>query len=113
MSLNTIEKPNIITSYMEKADQEELKHATGVKPVIASANGLRIYYGAGQLFVKSDEPQNADVLIFTADGKLVERQSVMIKNEKAKVNVAHLQAGLYLARAIGNNGQSVGCKFVK
>jgi hypothetical protein len=83
------------------------------RPLIASANGLRIIYGNQQVLVKSDEDGIATVNIFNANGMLIEQATVNVKGGHARLDVSHLKPGLYIARAIDANGTSVSCKFRK
>jgi hypothetical protein len=115
MSLATIANSNILTSYVVKTDQEELKKLTGVEqPMIASANGFRIRYGADQLLVKNEG--NSDYVtvdVYTSDGRLVESQVVAFHQGVARMSVAHLPSGFYVARATDSQQGRVGCKFMK
>jgi len=115
MSLATIANSNILTSYVVKTDQEELKKLTGVEqPMIASANGFRIRYGADQLLVKNEG--NSDYVtvdVYTSDGRLVESQVVAFHQGVARMSVAHLPSGFYVARATDSQQGKVGCKFMK
>ena len=112
MNVPTIEKSNMLTSYLVKEEQHDV--VSGMQPVmIASANGFRIRYGAQTLFVKSDEADKAVVDIFTTDGRLVERTTVSVNQGTARVNVSHLPSGFYVARATNSQSTRVSCKFVK
>ncbi len=113
MNVKTLAASNLLTSYMTLVDQEELKNATGVSTMIAAANGFRIRYGAQQLFIKSEEGEQVEVAIYTADGRLVERTMVTLVGGSARLSVAHLPAGFYVARAIDGEQNHVGCKFMR
>jgi hypothetical protein len=112
-SLPTIANPNMLTSYVTLTDQEQLAEATDIPVTIASANGFRIRYGSQQLLIKSEDADNADVDIYTADGRHVERAHVALSQGVARLNVAHLPMGFYVARATDEQGNRVGCKFMK
>ena len=112
MNVPTIGKANMMTSYLVAEQQHDI--VTGMSPVmIASANGFRIRYGSQQLFIKSDEPGQAVVDIYTTDGRLLETRVVSVNNGTARVSVAHLPAGFYVARATNGEGNRVSCKFLK
>ncbi len=114
MNVKTIAASNILTSYMALTDQEALKKATGVSsPMIAAANGFRIRYGSQQLFIKSEEGEDVEVAIYTADGRLVERTNMVLSGGTARLSVAHLPAGFYVARATDGGQNRVGCKFMR
>ncbi len=113
MNVTTIAAPNLLTSYMELTDQEELKIATGTRMTIASANGFRVRFGSQQLLIKSEDATSADVAIYTPDGRIVERAFVDLYNGTARLSVAHLPAGFYVVRATDEQGNHVGCKFMR
>lgn len=111
MNVPTIEKSNIHTSYLTEVDQTNSvrdAHAT-----IASANGLRIYYGSQYLFIKSEDSSVADLSIFTTDGRLVDTQRVAIHHGSARVSLAHLPAGFYVAKATDEQHTQVACKLMR
>ena len=83
------------------------------RPAIASANGLRVVYAGQQLLVKSEEDGPVTVGIYNAGGILVEQATVLVKGGRARVDISHLQSGLYIARALDANGTSVSCKYRK
>ena len=107
----TIGRPNLMTSYLAVVDQS----APDVSKVaaISAANGFRLCYGSQQLLVKSDEGGLADVSVYTADGALVEQQTVALANGTTRISVAHLAAGFYVARATNADGVRVSCKFLR
>ena len=111
MNVPTIGKSNLLSSYAETVDQ---KDPTAIRAInIASANGFRIRYGAGQLIVKADDAQQTTVELFTADGRLVERHHVSLSHGTAHISVAHLPNGFYVARATNEQDTRVSCKFVR
>ena len=112
MNVPTIGRSNLLTSYMVKEDQKEIT-PTGVTPLIASSGDFRIRYGSQQLFVKGEDVEQAIVEIHATDGRLVERQSVLLSHGVARVSVAHLPAGFYIGSAISTDGTTVSCKFAK
>ena len=114
MNVATIAAPNLLTSYMVKVDQDELKHTTRIAaPMIASANGLRIVYGSQQLLIKSEEKETVTVEIFTTDGRLIERMPVELQHGTTRVSVAHLPTGFYVARATSEQSTRISCKFMR
>ena len=111
MNVPTIAKANILSSYVTKVEQDDV---TKIRTIdIASANGFRIRYGAQQLLVKSDEDGQAIVELFTTDGRLLERQMVNVRHGSARISVAHLPQGFYVARATSHDNTRVSCKFMK
>jgi hypothetical protein len=111
MNVPTIEKSNVLSSYVTAVGQSPY---TAVRStLIASANGFRIRYGAQQLVVKDEATDQATVEIFTSDGRLLERQHASLQRGTAIINVAHLSSGFYVARATNADGTRVSCKFIK
>ena len=113
MNVPTIAKANLLTSYMVEESQQEI--VSGVRPatMIASAGDFRIRYGSDMLFVKSEEPGMVTVDIYTPDGCRVDQIKSVVKGGTARVSVAHLPVGFYVARATDGQGNRVGCKFMK
>lgn len=114
MNITTISKSNILSSYAELTDQEELKKATSVEPIfIAAANGFRMHYASQNLIIKNDNNATVAIDIYTTDGRLIEHSSATIKGGYTTINVAHLPSSFYVARATDNDGNHIGCKFMK
>ena len=106
----TIARANQVSSYAEEVEQT----ASGIgQTMIASANGFRLRAGHDVLLLKSDDGDEATVEVYTTDGRLVERHTVSVAGGTARLSVAHLPKGLYVARATITDGNSVGCKFVR
>ena len=111
MNVPTIERSNMLSSYVVSVAQDDL---TGIhRNMIASANGFRLRYGAQQLLVKSEDDGPVTVELFTTDGRMIERQNILVAGSTGRLNVSHLPQGFYVARAINDEGTRVGCKFMK
>ena len=110
LSMATIGQTNRYTSYMKPVEQSEVK--TGMA-YIAAANGLRICYGSQQLLVKSEDNEKVTVSIYRADGQQAGQYSLNVQGGKARVDVANLNQGFYVAKATDSNGNTVSCKFMK
>ncbi len=111
MNVATIASANRLSSYMTSVDQTVINSIE--RPAIASANGLRVVFAGQQLLVKSEEDGPVTVGIYNAGGILVEQATVLVKGGRARVDISHLQSGLYIARALDANGTSVSCKYRK
>jgi hypothetical protein len=72
---------------------------------------MRLSYVNASLLVKSEEGNYARIQIFTPSGQLVETDVVNLHGMRGQLSVAHLQAGLYIARATDSEGNHVSCKF--
>ena len=104
----TIGKANLMTSYAVKN--------TGAPSAIAAAvaeGSLRICYGSQTLLVNSGTSGTVTVELFTTDGRLIEQQTVETARGTARVSVAHLPAGFYVARATDGQREQAACKFMK
>ena len=111
MDMQTIAQSNRLTSYATTVDQQQA--IDRVSPLIASANGFRLRYGSAQLLVKNETDGPATVQVYTTDGRLIERQTVLVKGGTARLSVAHLPQGFYVARATNSDDTRVACKFMK
>lgn len=111
MNIPTIEKANILSSYVTEVEQ---KDPDGIRNVeFAAANGLRSYYTSQFVNVKSEDALWAKVDIYSSDGRIVEQQTAKLNHGVAKVSVAHLPQGFYVAKVADNMHNKVACKFVK
>ncbi len=112
MNVPTIEKANLLTSYMTEVDQTVNIRE---RKIITAANGFRIVYGAQHLTVKNEDVLNgkADIGIYTTDGRLIEQQQVSLHHGSARISVAHLAPGFYVARATDSSHNQVACKFIR
>ena len=107
----TIAQPNQHTSYMVQIDQDKPYH-DGVNTITATA--FRLRYGSEQLLVKGLEGDGSvSITVYTADGKLVGQGDVSLSNGAARMSVASLPRGFYVARATAADGRSAICRFVK
>ena len=112
MSMATIGKQNLLTSY---AQREDAKVVVGLRPavLIAATNGFRIRYAGGRLILKSEEADYARVEIYTASGQSMMEGTASIHGGVSYVDVSALPSGFYIARAVDANGNRVACKFMK
>ena len=108
----TIASANLKSSYATEFD-ENGSVSGGIASEIAAAGTFRVRYGSQQLYVKSEEGKQVVVDIYTTDGRLVEQLSQTLRHGSAVVSVAHLPAGFYVARVSDEQGNRVGCKFMK
>ena len=113
MDVPTIGSANMLTSYLVEQPQNDTVLGLRQPAMIASAGDFRIRFGGGTLYVKGEEAQQVLIDVYTTDGRLVDQLSATLKGGSASVSVAHLQAGFYVARATDEQGNSVGCKFMK
>ena len=81
--------------------------------MIASANGFRVRYAGEQLLVKGEDDGEILMEVFTTDGRLVDRQQVWLHSGSARISVAHLPSGFYVARATSEQSTRVSCKFMR
>ena len=98
MNVPTIATTNMLTSYLVEEPQDEILLVKRSDTMIAATGGFRIRYGAGQLFVKSEDAQQVTVEVYTTDGRLIDSTTAGVKGGTAHVSVARLQAGFYVAQ---------------
>jgi len=110
MNVTTIGQSNLMTSYATKVEQENIDVA--IRPTAADSD-LRILHASQFLLVKSGSNEPVDVSIYRTDGTLVEQATVDVQDGTARLSVATLPAGLYVARATSSNGHTAGCKFIQ
>ena len=111
----TIGRSNVKTSYMATVSQ------TGGETSILnphlfsySPSHLRLRYVAPQLILHSEDAEQAALVVYTADGRLVEKGTVSFdSSETARVDMSYLAPGFYVARATDMNGRQVSCKFMR
>ena len=112
MDVATIAKPNMLTSYVIRVPQFE-GDDDAVRAIAVAPDGFRLRYGSDMLIVKGNADGDARLEVFTPDGRLVERTTVRVSGGTARIDVANLRAGCYVARATDSQGQTVSCKFLK
>ncbi len=110
MSLPTIGKKNLLTSYNEYIQHQTptgIGHTTGT-----TGSKLTINFASGQLFLHGHDSK-ATVEIFTIGGQKVTTVVVNMNTGFGTATTSMLQSGCYVARAIGDSGHTALCKFVK
>lgn len=110
--LPTIASANVKSTYATEFD-ENGDILGGITSDIAVAGNFRVRYGAQQLYVKSEDGNNAVIEIYTTDGRLADQQLQNLRQGTTIVSVAHLPAGFYVARVSDEQGNRVSCKFIK
>lgn len=107
MNIPTINKTNMMTTYASLQTQEQ----TDIKGVTtSSSNGLRLFCVGNELILRSEEPTTARLMVYSTDGSLMLQTNADLRNGKATQSLAALPQGLYLARAIDSDGNSVSTK---
>jgi hypothetical protein len=74
---------------------------------------FRVVYGSGLLLTKSSEDGPVLIEVFRSDGQTVLKTTANVKNGTARVSVATLPQGFYVARATDRKGRKVTCRYVK
>ena len=110
MNVTTIGKSNIYSSYVTEVPQDEMPTGVGT---MAAASSLRLVYGSDMLLVKGGSDGPATVEVFRADGLQVEQTTVEVQGGAARVSVAELPTGFYVARVTDIQGGKSSCRFVK
>lgn len=109
MNVPTIDKRNLLTSYLSTVDQQAL----GVSEVAATSQDIAMRYAADRLSIRSHTASQVTVQIFALDGREVLQRSLALVGGYADVDCHSLPAGAYIARAIDENGQQMTIKFIR
>ncbi len=113
MSLPTIGKPNRLNSYCQAFEEPKHPDTTGMEDIhISRDGGLAIAYDGDALLLRSDEPTDATLRVHAASGVLA-MQSGLRLNGTSLASVAHLPAGIYVARLADKSGNAVSVKFAR
>ncbi len=110
MSLPTIGKKNLLTSYNEYIEHQtptSVNHST-----IDAGSKLTMNYASGQLFLHGLD-KTATVEIFTLGGQKITTVVINMNSGFGTAMISTLKAGCYVAKAISNSGNTAVCKFVK
>lgn len=111
MNVATIGKRNCYTSYMTAVEQTNVP--SGLGRVTATTGDLRLVYGSGLLLAKSTVDGPVTVEVFRADGLLVQQISLDVQGGEARLSIANLPTGFYVARVSDAYGGKSSCRFVK
>ena len=109
MNIATIGNGNRYSSYMTAVDQKEIQ--TGLET--AAAGDLRLVYGSDMLLAKSSDNGLVTVEVFRADGMLLLQNTLDIQGGTARLSVAGLPTGFYVACVTDARGGKSSCRFVK
>ena len=110
MNYPTIGKKNILSSYNEYVAHQtptDIEHNT-----VSTHGKMTMSYASGQLFLHGRD-NKATVEIFTLGGQKVATVVVNMNNGMGIVPTSTIQAGCYVAKAIGEAGNIATCKFAK
>ncbi|MBQ8047688.1 MAG: CotH kinase family protein [Prevotella sp.] len=111
MTMPTIGKSNMWTSYTTNVDQSELDGVE--KRYVSSNNGLKISYAADRVIVRSDEACNGSVSVYSLAGQQLITERVTVRGDRTEVDVRELPTGCYVARVVDSEGRAAACKFIK
>lgn len=107
----TIEKSNIMTSYVKHvAPTPDTPDGIG-ETFINSSGSLRVYMADGAIAIRSEEAPTARVDVFTASGQEVLSTQVAFENERAEVGTSALPDGTYIVRVTDSQQNRCSMKF--
>ena len=112
MNVATIAKSNILSSYVTTVEQTGLPTPSDIATTTATGD-LRVVYGSGLLLTKSSQDGTVTVEVFRSDGMQVLETAATIQGGTARVSVADLSTGFYVARVTDAQGGISSCRFVK
>ncbi len=108
MQHTTIARSNRLSTY---AQLQTYDPTTSINTLQARQNGMSILLVSGQLLVKCEDSDRAELTLYTPAGVRIERATLTMEAGSARYSIAHLRPGTYIARATDNNGNAVGVKF--
>lgn len=106
-NLPTIERPNLRTSYLMRADQQAL----GINDAVFEAADLHLRRVGHQLLATSATAATACLQLFSADGRLLHTAHLSFSGGRAVTDVPVLPAGLHIARLTDDRHRSVTLKM--
>ena len=110
MNVATIGKRNIYTSYMTAVPQADIP--SGLENKVANSN-LHLVYGSGLLLAKSNVDGPVTIDVYRADGVQVLQTTIDVVGGTARLSIADLPTGFYVARVSDSQGGKSTCRFVK
>lgn len=108
-------KTNLMTTQSLAYEEYELPEIfTGVREQFVSrSGGMSIAHYGTFLRVKNEYTADAVVYIYSADGRLISRETLNTSSGYADISTYSLPAGQYVARAENDEGEACAVKFVK
>ena len=111
MTMPTIGRANLMTSYAEALDEAALQDIRAA--ATSEARRLLVRYALGDLIVRgSSTDERVDVTIYSPSGLQVSQQTVQLVGGCATIPVHHLPQGCYIAKLRTNRGSTTACKFL-
>ena len=80
---------------------------------MAHSGGLGINFRQDMLVLKSEEPTDATLSIYTLDGRLAMQEGYRIDYGQTQVRLMMLAPGAYVARLSDGDGNQCSVKFVR
>ena len=113
MNVATIGKSNVYSSYVTAVEQTYNPPTPPSGLMAAVANDLRIVYGSDVLLAKSALDGPVTIEVYRADGLQLKQMTLDVQNGTARLDVADLPTGFYVARVSDAYGVKSSCRFVK
>ena len=113
MNVATIGKSNVYSSYVTAIEQTYNPPTPPSGLMAAVANDLRIVYGSDVLLAKSALDGPVTIEVYRADGLQLKQMTLDVQNGTARLDVADLPTGFYVARVSDAYGVKSSCRFVK
>lgn len=113
MNVATIGKSNVYSSYVTAVEQTYNPPTPPSGLMAAVANDLRIVYGSDVLLAKSAQDGPVTIEVYRADGLQLKQMTLDVQNGTARLDVADLPTGFYVARVSDAYGVKSSCRFVK
>ena len=108
----SIDAPNRMNSYTSLwVPTEHPQGGLGIE--MAHSGGLGINYRQEMLVLKSEEPADVTLSIYTLDGRLAMQEGYRIDSGQTQVRLMMLAPGAYVARVADADGNRCSVKFVR
>ena len=108
----SIDAPNRMNSYTSLwVPTEHPQGGLGIE--MAHSGGLGINYRQEMLVLKSEEPADVTLSVYTLDGRLAMQEGYRIDSGQTQVRLMMLAPGAYVARVADADGNRCSVKFVR
>ena len=104
MSTPTIAKANIINSYAAWLEQPDTD--TYIESTFADEEHMLLTYRDHTLYIYSSASTWGNVTIYTTTGRVHTRATVRFTNEQTTINLASLNAGIYIVSVTNSEGET-------
>jgi len=109
MNVPTIERANLMTSYLTVVKQPEV---SGIHDLTASSDPLSVRFVVDRLVVRGAPAADVSITVYAANGLVVYEHTASFTTGECEIPVNGLPQGVCIARVHDSTGQVSSCKFV-